>query len=502
MAMGKARAGSLRGELLAWLLVPLAAVVLFNVWTTHSAAFATASLVTDRTLLAAARVIAEQVREIEGNVDVQIPPSALEMFASVDRDRVVYRITGPSGVLIAGSRDLAAPPERPSPLEPLYYDTQFAGEAVRAVAIAQPIVSRTQPGDAIVVIAETMRGRTRLVGELWLKALRDQVLLVVAAGLLALFGLHRGLAPLLRLRDQIVARDPVRLEGFPADEVQREVQPLVRALNQALANVGRYVASQRRFVANASHQLRTPLAILKTQIVVGLREQDAAAKDDALQATQRGVEAMTRLTNQLLTLARAEPGGDQLRKETLDLAPLARAALEQLAPLAIGRDIDLRFEPGAGPFPVHGHETLLRELIVNLVDNALRYTPRGGAVSVTLGRAGAEVVLRVEDSGPGIPEAERARVFERFYRLRRAEGEAEVAGTGLGLAIVREIIAAHGGTVSLSDRTPPPGLAVVVTLPPEIRPPEARPPEARTGEPRAEIRAPSGGERANQYGSS
>src|SRR5262249_19607044 len=162
-----------------------------------------------------------------------------------------------------------------------------------------------------------------------------QVLLVAAAGLLALFGLARGLAPLLRLRDEIQTRDPVALEGFSVAGVQREVQPLVHALNQALGNVRRYVEAQRRFVANASHQLRTPLAVLKTQIVVGLREHEAEAKDDALRASARSVEAMTRVANQLLTLARAEPGGDRLRKDTVDLAAVARGALEGLATLAI-----------------------------------------------------------------------------------------------------------------------------------------------------------------------
>jgi two-component system sensor histidine kinase TctE len=200
---------------------------------------------------------------------------------------------------------------------------------------------------------------------------------------------------------------------------------------------------------------------LKTQTHVGLREPDAATKDEALKGIDAGVDSMTRLTNQLLTLARAEPGSNAIRKDMVDFGSITRQALDRLAVLALDRDIDLSLELDPGPFRIRGHATLLHELASNLVENALRYTPPGGAVIASLARESDRLVLSVEDTGPGIPEGERVQVFERFYRSLGTN----VAGSGLGLAIVKEIVVAHDGAVTLAERQPPPGLLVTVTLP-------------------------------------
>lgn len=453
-------ARSLRAELLAWLLLPLAAVMVVNVWTTWVHAQETANLVTDRMLLASARVIAEQVKETEGHIEALIPPSALEMFASDERDRVAYRVDAPTGTLIAGFPDVAQPPALPAEFEPLGFEAEFRTEPIRAMALAQPIVSQEATGRALVVVGVTLRGRDHLMRSLWLKAVRDQLLLVASAAGLALFGLARGLSPLLRLRAQVLSRDAVSLAPFPLDQVQAELRPLLHALNHALGRVESYVALQRRFIANAAHQLRTPLAVLRTQAAVGLRDPAPRGKDEALGAIDLSITAMARLVQQLLTLARAEPGGDALRKEDVDLVFLTRTALERAAPLAIDRRIDLSFQSYDAPIPIRGHPTLLHELVANLVDNALAYTPAGGSVMVSLGASSGVAVLLVEDTGPGIAEAERERVFERFYRVPGAPP----GGTGLGLAIVREIVAAHGGILHLSGRVPPPGLKVRVEL--------------------------------------
>lgn len=452
---------SLQRELLAWLVVPLTAVVSFNVWTTYWNAAETADLITDRTLLASARVIAENIRENDGVLEAPIPPAALEMFASDPPDRVVYRVATPRGRIIAGYPDVIAPPGEPVGLEPVYFQTRFREQPMRAVAIAQPIVSAQNPGSAIVAVGQTLRAHDQLMTSLWLKALRDQVLLVAAAGLLGVFGLRRGLAPILRLRNDVVERDPAELKPFAANAVQSELRPLVEALNEAFERIQRQMAAQRRFVANAAHQLRTPLALLKTQVGVGLREKGVAAKEEALAAADRSVDGMARLSNQLLSLARAEQGSSSLMKSEVDFGAVARDALEGLTQAALSRHIDLGFEAEEEGLVVWGHPTLLRELVINLVDNALRYTPEGGSVTARIGRDGERVVLRVEDTGPGIAEADREKVFERFYRGADAGSE----GTGLGLAIVREIVSSHDGEIVLSGRQPPPGLNACVSLP-------------------------------------
>src|SRR5260221_4500842 len=319
---------SLRRELLAWLVLPLAAVVAFNLWTTYRSASVTADLLTDRPLLASARVIAERIRETDGVLEAPIPPSALEMFASGTPDRVLYRVTRPSGILIAGDPDVIAPPQAPKGLEPFYFYATFRGQPVRAVAIAQPIIAPVNSGSALVAVGQTLQGHDRLITDLWLKALRDQVLLIAAAGVLVLFGLRRGLAPLISLRKEVVERDPAVLAPFDTATVQSELRPLVEALNEAFARIQRQIATQRRFVANAAHQLRTPLALLKTQATVGSRETGAAAKDEAFAAIDRTVDGMSRLSNQLLSLARAEQGSALLRKEPVDFAAITREAVE------------------------------------------------------------------------------------------------------------------------------------------------------------------------------
>ncbi|MGO4171114.1 sensor histidine kinase [Bosea sp. TAF32] len=452
---------SLRAELLAWLLLPLAAIVAFNGWTLRRDATRTADLITDRTLLASARVIAEQVKESDGRVESLIPPSALEMFASPDREKVIYRVLSPSGELIAGFPDVVEPPAPPQGLEPAYYEGQFRTEPVRAVALAQPVISKVEGGNALVIVATTLHGRDRLVNEIWQSSLRDQLVLVGIAALLALLGLRRGLAPLLRLRDELRNRDPESLTALDRNRVQGELRPVIDALNHALERVRVYILLQRRFVADASHQLRTPLAVLKTQVAMARRDDDPQLRHEALSAIERGVDNMGRVVNQLLTLARAEPGGAALRKERLDFGAIARDVLVGLGAIAFDKDIDLSFEAPDAALPINGHVTLLRELVTNLVDNALRHIPEGGSVAVRLASSKAAILLVVEDNGPGIPEADRERVFERFHRL----APSTVEGTGLGLAIVKEIVAAHDGTIALTETQPPPGLRVEVRLP-------------------------------------
>jgi len=226
-----------------------------------------------------------------------------------------------------------------------------------------------------------------------------------------------------------------------------------------MARVQRQMASQRRFVANAAHQLRTPLTLLTTQASVAAREADEQRRRDALNALTRSTRQASRLAEQLLTLTRAEPGSRTPRAEHIDMAQVARLVLEAQAEDALKRNIDLGLE-AEGEAPVVGDGTMLREMVVNLVDNALRYTPSGGEVTVCVVREEGSVVLTVDDNGPGIPEEEREHVFERFYRIMGTQAE----GSGLGLAIVRQVVEGAGGTVSLGTSKAG-GLSVSVTLP-------------------------------------
>ncbi|TGW07610.1 HAMP domain-containing histidine kinase, partial [Mesorhizobium sp. M2D.F.Ca.ET.145.01.1.1] len=283
--------------------------------------------------------------------------------------------------------------------------------------------------------------------------------LVAIAGVFVLLGLRRGLTPLIRLRDAV--RSPKRSELDPIEVAgaQSEIRPLVDALNAYMERVRAQMAAQRRFIANAAHQLRTPLALLSTQASYALRENAVDARKEALVALQASSARLARLAEQLLTLSRAEPGSRRPRADRIDLTQAARQVLETHAPRAIDRNVDLGLDE-TGAVPVIGDGTMLREMIVNLVDNALRYTPAGGTVTVKLAAAGGEAVLTVTDDGPGIPADERDHVFERFYRLTGATDE----GSGLGLAIVREVVENASGRITLADGATG-GLVVEVRLP-------------------------------------
>ena len=278
--------------------------------------------------------------------------------------------------------------------------------------------------------------------------------------------------PILRLRERVQGRRPGALEPLDADPVPHELTPLVHAINDYVRRLDDYVSAHSRFVANASHQLHTPLTLLNTQVNYGLRSTDLAGKDDALRAIHEGVRHGIRVVNQLLTLSTAESAiGHALRRHDVDLVDVVKHVLEESAATAQAKNIDLGFELHGGDAVVQAMPAMLHELVANLVDNALRYTPAGGVVTAIVETTETSNVLRIVDSGPGIPFEERDRVFERFYRLRQDRSD----GCGLGLPIVREIAMASGAGVSLSDAPVGSGLVVTVRFPARPRIAPARP---------------------------
>jgi two-component system sensor histidine kinase TctE len=451
---------SLHRQLLQWQLVPLVMLVVYNSWESYSDARLVAGIVTDRMLVGSAQTIGEQIKLHDGVAEATIPPAALEMFDSGDHDRVIYRVTDWDGTLLAGYSDVPGPPAATEAFEPSYIDAVFRGQPVRAVTFSQPLVGTPQHF-ALVVVGETLRRQNRMITALWLHDAERQAVLVLIALALAWFGLNRGLAPLVRISDEIAQRAPDTLDPIATERVQKELEPLVAALNHSVERVRSQILAQRRFIADAAHQLRTPLTILKTQISVGLDAEGGAEKDVVLTAALDSAEQMVRLTNQLLTLARIEPGVQPLPRDPVDLAVVTCRVLEECADRAAAKRIALSFDEAAPGAVVLASRQMLHELAMNIVDNALRYVPAGGAIAVTVGRVGEQAILRVEDNGPGIPAAERERVFDRFYRILGTD----VDGVGLGLAIVREIAKGYDGTVTLSDPPGGSGLCVEVVLP-------------------------------------
>ncbi|MGN6550013.1 MAG: sensor histidine kinase [Pararhizobium sp.] len=449
---------SLRLQLLTWLVVPLAVAASINVWTTLSTAESVAGLVTGQKLISSARAIAEATVVEDGSTDAVIPPVALEMFSTGYQDSVFYRVETDAGRLLAGYPDLPPPEKALGGFEPILYRGVYRDRPVMLVALRHPVAG--SPGGVIhVFVGVTLAAHESMLRRLWLGGFSQQVILIVLAGTFAVVGLSRGLRPLLALRDAVLRRETGNLEPLGPHPVQSELQPLVAALDEYMGRVRGQMAAQRRFVANAAHQFRTPIALLNTQATYALRSRDADERDEAIRAARKTALRLSHLASQLLNLARAEPAGRRPRHDDVDLAAAARQVLESLAPKAVERRIDLGLE---APEPVHvgGDGAMLKEMIANLVDNALTYPPPGSIVTVHVRREAERAVVAVIDNGPGVPAKERGLVFERFYR---GEGRSE-EGSGIGLAIVREVAAGAGGEVLLKE-TPGGGLTIEVRLP-------------------------------------
>ncbi|MEM5429518.1 sensor histidine kinase [Cupriavidus oxalaticus] len=320
-----------------------------------------------------------------------------------------------------------------------------------------------QLGPTVVQIAQPMSARRTLAARMALRTVAPLLLLLPLLGWLVWMAVGRGLRPLREIAAEVRARDATTLAPLAVRQMPDEIAPLSAALNQLLARLSHAIDTQRAFVADAAHALRTPLAALQLQAQLVERADNGAARDEAVAKLRQGLERLTHLVTQLLTLARQEPGAATPPHEPVELRALATGVVAELAQAALDRDIDLGVDGEAGAVPaiVHGDADALRILLTNLLDNALAYVPAGSRIDVRVARGsdGRSVELVVSDNGPGIPAEERERVFDRFYRVP----EAPTGGSGLGLAIVAEIAQSHGARVALEDARP--GLRVRVAFP-------------------------------------
>ncbi len=442
-------------------MLPLAGAVAVDGWISHRNANAMASVVQDRLLLGSARMVAEQLRFEDGVLQEHIPPAALELFESGDVDRIFYRVTTGSGQTVTGYSELALPSATPQPEIPHFFDTEVRNLPVRAVAFLQPVL--TEPGvqPVLVEIAQTMRGHEQLTRSLWLHSMVQQLVILALAAVLILFGLRHGFQPLLRLRDALLAREPGTLQPLKFEALPSELAPLVGAINEYARRLDQYTRAQGIFIQNAAHQLRTPLTLLNTQVSYAVRTTDVAGLAESLAAIRQTVHQSVRLVNQLLTLSAAEAHNpDEATGLAVRLDAVVRQVLEDLSGQAEAKGIDLGFEMACALPTVAGHPVALREIAMNLVDNAIRYTQPGGIVTSRIAGSPGAVTLVVEDNGPGIPLDQRERVFERFYRIH----DRDSGGCGLGLPIAAEFASRMGARVTLHTPATGHGLAVEVTF--------------------------------------
>jgi two-component system sensor histidine kinase TctE len=476
--------------LLGWLLVPLGVLWLADAVDSYLRAEQAVNLAHDRALYASVLSIAERVTVAEGRPAVDLPPVALEVLDTDNQERVFYRVSYRSGdgpsVHLTGYSDLpdpptaeptpsfglgdpivlegdrapadAIPPPRASVFGPTYRDTTYRGDAVR-IAWLRRVLPTAPPIEVEVQVAETLGGLVRLRRAMIGREMAFEFGAILLAIVALMLGVWRGLHPLRQLSRDVTARSATDLSPIPFGRVPREVGPVVASVNELLGRLRDAMESQARFIADASHALRTPLAVLRSEADLLLRQEDPAELRKAVANLRAHVEATSHLASQLLALARAGRRGAPPALEWFDLASSAREACSALVPAALERGVDLGYA-GESSVLALGRELEIHEVIGNLVDNALRYGRPRGVVTVSVTRAGGGAVLAVEDDGPGIPAEHRDSVLLPFHRLPGSPGD----GSGLGLAIVREIAAHHGGPLKLTEGTGNHGLRVELML--------------------------------------
>ena len=469
---------SLFGEILDWMLTPLLLLWPISLALTWLVAQGIANKPFDRALEFNVQALAQLITVQNQRASFNLPQPAREILRADDSDEVFYQVLGGKGELLGGERELPLPTddEKGLPGEVRLRDDELRGVAVRVAYtwVKLPIATTAATGTlqpALVQVAETREKRSVLATEIIKGVMLPQFVILPLAVLLVWLALARGIKPLHLLEQRIRRRRPDDLSPLDDKAVPMEVAPLVQSVNDLLTRLNDSIATQKRFLADAAHQLKTPLAGLRMQ--ADLAQREGTSTEDlkrSLQQIGRSSIRATHTVNQLLALARAESGGIHIARQPCNLVQLTTDVVQDCLPRAMDKRIDLGYEGAEAHLPgvwLDGNPTLLQELVRNLVVNAINYTPssaeRPGVVTarVLADTFGQVLLLQVEDSGPGIPEAERELVFQPFYRALGNEAD----GSGLGLPIVLEIARQHGATVTLEDAHPgqtPPGVCFSV----------------------------------------
>lgn len=513
---------SIRRQLLLWLLVPLMSLALVSTFAAYSIGLNLAREIYDKQLLNSADSVVARIKRRNNKITVDLPPAAQSILRHNYRDQFYFQVLSPDGKIISGDKILPPPPRDFAGDDPIFRTMVISGKELRIVTLGVPspeppsnppevviapaeqpatlltfppalVVLRNDPtgvlspkvsllpGAApksddstppptsaesvpervIVQAAETRNTRAQFASDIATSFLLAQLLLIFSGAAAIWVGIGRGLLPLTRVAVAVERRSPGDLSPLQVEEPV-EVAPLIRALNGMIKQLEADIELQKRFVANAAHQLRTPLAVLGTYCDLARKLVREGEAQEVLVELEAGIKRMSRMVARLLSLARSEPSVSINRvNQRIDLSTLASAITAANVPESIKKKLELEFRSPPSPAVVYGDQHGLEEMISNLVENAVAYTPPGGHIIVTVAVEDGGAIFEVEDSGPGIPAEERPRVFERFYRMPGTEEP----GTGLGLAIVKEVAAAHGATVEITEGITHKGARFTVKFP-------------------------------------
>ncbi|CAN7494654.1 sensor histidine kinase N-terminal domain-containing protein [Trinickia sp. LjRoot230] len=464
------RPRSLFGEILDWMLAPLLLLWPMSIAVTYLVAKTIANGPFDRALETDAYVLARQIHPVGGVAELSLPDAARDFLSGDNADKVFYQVLGTRGELVAGVSELPLPPDddRPQPGLVEFRDATLHGNDIRIAYTTVEFPAASGEQSVLVQVGETLGKRSALANDIIKGVILPQFVILPLAIVLVWFGLSRGLAPLTALQANLRTRRPDDLSPLEAQRAPPEIEPLVTSFNDLLTRLEQNIDLQKRFIADAAHQMKTPLAGLHTQAELALRQDVSPEVRLSLEQIAASADQAARLVTQLLALARAENRMSGQIFAPVEVAHLARLAVRDWVRAALAKQMDLGYEGPDEPVVVAGNAVMLREMLSNVIDNAIRYTPAGGRITVRVKTERDKQLahLEVEDTGPGIAPAERPKVIERFYRILGREGD----GSGLGLSIVREIVTMHGGTLAFDDnvyqRSPPlAGTLVRISLP-------------------------------------
>ena len=456
-------AGSLRARLLGNLALLLVVLMIASGLSAYWNGREAADTAYDRTLLASARTIAAGLFQRDGTLSADVPYVALDTFDYDSVGRIYYQVNDTQRRLVSGYENIPGPPPGTPrtddyPALARFYDASYRGQDVRVVSLLKAMSDPNMSGMAEIRVAETTEARVRMARSLMADTLLRLGMLALGALLLVWFAVSAALRPLERLRSEVEERQPDDLRPLPTVEVQHELGPLVRALNHFTERLRRQFERQGQFIADAAHEMRTPLAVLRLHAQNALEAGNDAERQKALGFLMGGVDRLTRVVNQLLTLARVEPRLGQRASTQVDLAEVVTDTLADLTPWILDRGLEPSLDIGEGNHHLAIDAGALGIALQNLVSNAVEHSPPAGRITVSLRRQGNHFELVVEDEGPGIDEASLSRVFERFYSRNSPNG------AGLGLSIVATIVERLGGQVRLDNRASG-GLAATLLLP-------------------------------------
>ena len=449
---------SLRAQLLVWLLIPLLLVLAADALITERDARAFAERAYDRALVEMARDVALHLRMENGRPLLDLPEPARRILFDDPQDRVFFEVAD-GDRLVEGEG--IEPPPSPSAAREAVYDATVRDLPVRVAELHVDGSFAAGLPPLLVRVAETRNKRDALAREITAETLVPQVLLILLAAVIVWIGIYRAMRPLEHLQRALAQRSHLDCTPLPEGGMPLELRSLVRSINALLGRLERVLALQSRFIADAAHQLKTPVAGLKAQTELLLRANDLAGSREIGGRLYVGAERLSRLVAQLLSLARSEPDAATTQVlEPMDLNPFALEVATRWVPHARERGIDLGFEGAERPVMVKGDTSRLADLLDNLVDNAIRYSQKGGRVTVRVLQA-PRPALAVSDDAEHIPDSELPRLFERFQR-RAGSGE---PGSGLGLAIVREVARLHGAEITLGPDADGKGNVFTVAFP-------------------------------------